>query len=1279
MSNATHLFKIIFGMVFVSLFSSVSIPYNSYSQDMFGMITNIPTSYVTKSEVTTQGHVYITVWGSGVYRTQNPDAGMGNVVWDNISTGITNYYLSDIEFIGTSELYVATIGGGIFKTTSLTNVNWIPVNTGLRNLNVKSLKAMANGWLLAGTYGGGIYLSKNKGSNWTEVNQGLLYRDITSIEIAKNGWILAATYGGGVFQSRDTAKTWKPSSSGIKNLYVNEVKRNSLGHLFAATNGKGVYVSVNDGVAWAALDTTMLEPQKIIPVPLPDLNTTSITFNKNDKPVFGTRYGGIYAEDNEVDFTWIPTRVRGEGVNTLTKNSTRMFAFTPYSLPKTSDNIGEEWTSFDGLQILNLSPGYKIFTSKEKEIISYVKNLLRKTTDDGVTWESILGPTYFNQMGIDSSGKYYAATAAGIFTATDKLNDWIQIPFLDKDTNVYSIAIAPNGTIFAAISKNVFFKEKNGNWTQSSGLPFSDKSPHPDLIAINYNGHVYVAAENNLYLSTNNGLNWQILQKFDHRIYCINFLTDNTVLIGTGGSGLFKSTSPTQFARISNYPAASVETMFISKNDVIYTSGGHALRDSAFAVYEATYMSNDLGNKFINLNNSFNGEKVFGFYANNTNDVYMVTVSGVIYRAVHSKNMDVPALITIADKSVDIETGTKFEWHTSNRAELYQLEISYNEDFSYIWESLTSSDTSHINVNTLDQNHTYYWRVRAKNHSAYSEWTQPRSFISKLAKPVLLSPIDKSDNIPVYASLLWHQVEGASKYQIQISTKIDFSTIEHDLISIDTNIVTPLLSGRTKYYWRIKAKNDISSSNWSDVWSFNTVFGPPELTFPSDSATGMPLLFAYTWSKAADVEEYDIIVATDVDFISIVMQKTNISQLNVQSEYLEYDKRYYWKVRSRNGNVTSEWSIIFTFRTGYSPVVLLTPVNDAVNVKIRPELEWEQHISQNNYEIEISKNSNFQPIDESSQISDKMEYSAQNLESYQDYFWRVRVKSIENTGLWSEHFKFKTMPAKIILRFPTDESENNPLTIGFLWYLTKGASTYHLQIANDALFNDLIFSQDTITNVSYSFSNLNPGSKYYWRVRAVSPEGVGEWSDVWEYSTGSNIPVLISPENGNDKVVSPVVFLWQPVQGALSYELAVSEQANFAQTALKQENINENQFSTSELSYPKQYYWRVRAKMEDSNTPWSQVWSFGTKDPSSVENNSQDLFIAIYPNPSSDYIFISAENFAGKFKIINSIGVRVDEFELSEKNNIMIDITQYPAGVYILRADNVYYKFIKID
>ncbi|GAB1372924.1 hypothetical protein MASR1M45_29880 [Candidatus Kapaibacterium sp.] len=150
---------------------------------------------------------------------------------------------SDIEFIGTSELYVATIGGGIFKTTSLTNVNWIPVNTGLRNLNVKSLRQL---WLMDGCLQGlmvEVYIYQRiRVATGLRLIEGLLYRDVASIEIAKNGWILAATYGGGVFQS-GYRKTWKPSSSGIKNLYVNEVKRNSLGHLFAATNGKGVYVS----------------------------------------------------------------------------------------------------------------------------------------------------------------------------------------------------------------------------------------------------------------------------------------------------------------------------------------------------------------------------------------------------------------------------------------------------------------------------------------------------------------------------------------------------------------------------------------------------------------------------------------------------------------------------------------------------------------------------------------------------------------------------------------------------------------------------------------------------------------------------------------------------------------------------------------------------------------------------------------------------------------------------------------------------------------------------
>ncbi|GAB1372923.1 hypothetical protein MASR1M45_29870 [Candidatus Kapaibacterium sp.] len=52
----------------------------------------------------------------------------------------------------------------------------------------------------------------------------------------------------------------------------------------------------------------MLRGTKIIPVPLPDLNTTSITFNKNDSERYSEQdMAASVREDNEVDFTWIPT------------------------------------------------------------------------------------------------------------------------------------------------------------------------------------------------------------------------------------------------------------------------------------------------------------------------------------------------------------------------------------------------------------------------------------------------------------------------------------------------------------------------------------------------------------------------------------------------------------------------------------------------------------------------------------------------------------------------------------------------------------------------------------------------------------------------------------------------------------------------------------------------------------------------------------------------------------------------------------------------------------
>lgn len=1200
-----------------------------YSQDLFGTLSNLPTSYITKGKVTLSGDIFITVWGGGVYKSGN-----NGDTWSLQSTGLNHFLLTDIEFIGSSEAIVSTMGGGIYKTTSMTNINWKQSNSGLTNMNVKTIKTYPNGWIMIGTYGGGIFLSKDKGNNWINVSQGLLYRDITSIEVADNGWVLAGTYGGGIFQSRDTTKSWTRQNSGLKNLFINDIKRSDKNYLYAATNGRGVYISVNDGIVWSELDTFMTRPLKVNPVPLPDLNTTCITFNSLSSPVFGSRYGGIYAEDLVEDMTWVPTNQRGIGVNSLAKWKAYMYSFFPFRDPYKTDGNGESWTAMKGETITNMGLIPKIFARNDREIIAYYQNYVKKTTDDGATW-TVLGatPTPINKIAMDSIGNYYAATEKGLFRSDGSLQSWSLVKCLD--TNVYDVEVSPRGSIFiitryfkmpeppaTPIDVRIAWFTTDGTTWQKAPIDFDLREIPPTEVSINYNANVYISSNKAIYYSLNNGVNWIVSQtKFDKDVNSISFLRDNTVIVGTGGAGLWKSTLPGTFERIWSYPANSVEIVHVTRDNKIFASGTNILIDDAYSSYQATYASFDTLLTFVNINNNFNAEPITSFTSSKSSDFYMATNSGMIYRAINPANLKTPILLTLPDKAVDIGTGSVFSWTADPRADLYQLEISYNDDFSYVWESVTLSDTTYQNTIVPASYHKYYWRVRSKNHSAVSNWSPVRTFISKLETPKLHLPADKSLNIPVYAVLNWYLVEGSQKYKIQISEKSDFSSISFEWESNDTSTTSPLLKGRTKYYWRVMALNNDVTSNWSGSWSFETVFGPPLLLSPPDNSFGNEIYTIMTWEKASEVDEYDIQIASDTEFKNIVYEKNGILSLSTNLiEPLEFNKLYYWRVRSRNGQVTSEWSLISKFLTAYSFVTLESPLHESLNIPVNTEFTWKEHESVNSFEIEISKVHNFTNNVDLSYVKDIQNYTTDKLEPYQEYFWRVRAKSEENFGLWNQPFKFKTRVAKIGLRFPDNKTENHPVSIGFIWYQTKGAITYHLQIANDSEFNDLIFSQDTIRGTTHIFSQLNPGSDYFWRVRAVSPEGVGEWSEVWTFSTGSNIPVLLAPLNEKADVVIPVKFEWVSVAGDVKYELQVSELTTFTNYAYKKDDLTESQVTISSLEFPKVYYWRVRALSKDGTSPWSQVWRFGTVDPASVSEIINLNPANLYPNPATDML-----------------------------------------------------------
>ena len=112
--------------------------------------------------------------------------------------------------------------------------------------------------------------------------------------------------------------------------------------------------------------------------------------------------------------------------------------------------------------------------------------------------------------------------------------------------------------------------------------------------------------------------------------------------------------------------------------------------------------------------------------------------------------------------------------------------------------------------------------------------------------------------------------------------------------------------------------------------------------------------------------------------------------------------------------------------------------------------------------------------------------------------------------------------------------------------------------------------------------------------------------------------------------------------------------------------ISETAINISGLDYLTEYFWRVKAINTEIESEWSEIWSFTTKNFVSVENLKEEE-ISIYPNPTSNYFYIFANNdfITYEINIIDISGKIIYKSELSKKTT-MIYVNNYPAGIYFV-------------
>jgi len=146
-----------------------------------------------------------------------------------------------------------------------------------------------------------------------------------------------------------------------------------------------------------------------------------------------------------------------------------------------------------------------------------------------------------------------------------------------------------------------------------------------------------------------------------------------------------------------------------------------------------------------------------------------------------------------------------------------------------------------------------------------------------------------------------------------------------------------------------------------------------------------------------------------------------------------------------------------------------------------------------------------------------------------------------------------------------------------------GDALYHLQVATDEDFSNVVIEDNDIEGVTKILSDLDEQTNYFWRVRYKNVGGDwNEWSETYNFRTVLNTtcdaPVIINPEDGDEGIYTSIIFRWENSPYAEETEFQLSTTNDFT-NIIKQgvlKCVLGNSFTVENLEANTPYYWRVR-------------------------------------------------------------------------------------------------------
>ena len=273
-------------------------------------------------------------------------------------------------------------------------------------------------------------------------------------------------------------------------------------------------------------------------------------------------------------------------------------------------------------------------------------------------------------------------------------------------------------------------------------------------------------------------------------------------------------------------------------------------------------------------------------------------------------------------------SGVMLTWtDNATAATLVRVERASGPGFStgVTYFSAGPADSTYTDTNVVE-GATYYYRVRAENHTTASSWSDPVSltFTTVPAAPARLTAAVTGpvSGPPAGVSLHWTDTTGGAlvtHMEVRRATNRGFTTglADFPLSAAATSYTDSSAVQGTTYYYRVRAENEASNSAWSNTVSvlYTTVPAAPARLAATLAWSSVSLNWKVR-AGAAPATRQRIERATNSAFTRNVTAVLVGPALRTYTDTnVARGTTYYYRVRAENKVSNSAWSNVASILT----------------------------------------------------------------------------------------------------------------------------------------------------------------------------------------------------------------------------------------------------------------------------------------------------------------------------------------------------------------------------